>query len=450
MLQTLSQFPHPHITPHLASWTQKETFYMLFPLAELNLSQFLRRMPNPELNNEFVNWLFTQLKGLADGVRLIHNLGPSGLGPESLVSPKKPGRTGFHHDIKPQNILVFAKTDSIKASPKMTDYVLKLSDFGAARINVILSQSGGNRITSYKLSDLTYGDSVYGAPDFALESRTSRPYDLWSLGCVFLEVLIWTFGLSNSNLDDFEKERLNSRGAPMSQDSAFWHRDKDGKVRLKAAVVQRLKQLQKHCQNRGVFKHLVSSTARLLTKMPSQRSKAQDICTELDAARLQLQVDLGKPGFYVHDIKEYRPVAAPPTRVSNENSRRPSIDEHSIYAPEDGFLRVGTEAQRRSTQPTSRRGSGVRRQERSTSEPVLARAELSPVITQDLPTGPSHSQSPSISISHADDPFTPVITDDDNQELFPLYGSHQYQPGLEDFVPRGGAQSSDSRSQSLP
>lgn len=455
MLQTLSEFPHPHITPHLASWTQGETFYMLFPLAQMNFGDFLRKMPNPELENDFVHWLFSQLKGLADAVRHIHNLGPSGLGPEGLVNTlpvaKKPGRTGFHHDIKPENILVFAKTGSENSIFKITDCVLKISDFGAARINVILSQSGAKRFTSYKSSNLTQGDSVYGAPDFALEGRTSRPYDLWSLGCVFLEVLIWTFGLSNSNLDEFVAERLLSRHAPMNQDSAFWHRDKDGKVRLKAAVVQRLKQLQSHCQKRGVFEHLVRSTGRLLTKLPSKRSKAQDICTELDAALLQLQVDLRKPGFYRHDIDEYRPVAAPPTMVSNENSRRPSIDERSIYAPRDGYLRVLAEDQRQSSQPTSRRDSEMRRLEDSASEPITATRELSPVLTQDLPAGPSHSQSPSISISHADDPFTSVITDDDNNlEPFPPVGWGQYQPGREDFVPRRRARSSDSRSLSLP
>lgn len=452
MLQTLSQFPHDHITPHLASWTQKETFYMLFPLAEMNFGRFLREMPHPALDNEFVLWLFTQLKGLAEAVRLIHNLGPSGLGPESLVrtlpAAKKPGRTGFHHDIKPQNILVFAKTDTKNASLKITDCVLKISDFGAARINVILSQSGAPEITSYKLRNFTLGDSVYGAPDYTIEGYTSRPYDLWSLGCVFLEVLIWTFGLSNSDLDNFANDRLHSRGAPMNWDSAFWHKDRDGKIRLKTAVVEHLKQLQNHCRNRGVFEHLVRSTGRLLTKLPSKRSKAQDICTELDAALLQLQVDLEKPGIYRDKIDEYHSVAAPPTVISNETSRRPSIDESSIYALEDRLLHPHTEVKRRSSQPTSRRASELTWRGHSTSEPMRARGDVSPIVTQDLPAGPSHSQSPSISISHVDDPFTSI--DDDGAQPFPPVGSHQYQPGLEDLVPRRRAQSSDSRSLSLP
>jgi serine/threonine protein kinase len=431
---------------------------MLFPLADMNFGTFLRQMPHPELENEFVHWLFVQLKGLADGVRHIHNLGPSGLGPESLLrtlpSTKRPGRTGFHHDLKPENLLVFTRTDPNNPNFKITDCVLKISDFGAARINVILSQSGANPITSYKMSSLTHGDSVYGAPDYALEGQTSRPYDLWSLGCVFLEVLIWTFGLSNSDLDAFRNERLHSRRAPMNQDIAFWHRDKDGKVRLKAAVVKHLKQLQNHCQGRGVFEHLVRSTGRLLIKLPSDRSKAQDICTELDAALLQLQVDLRKSGFYLHDIDDYRPVAAPPTMVSNENSRRPSIDERSIYAPEDGFLRVGDHGQRRSSQPSGRGGSEARRLEHSTSEPIPARTISPPLITQDLSAGPSHSKSPSISISNADDPFSAASTVDDNIEPFPQapIGSHEddYQPGREDFMSRPRARSSDSRSFSLP
>ena len=347
---------------------------------------------------------------------------------------------------------MFAKTDTENKSFKITDCVLKISDFGAARINVILSQSlsGARRITSFKMQNFPLGDSVWGAPDYALEGHASRPYDLWSLGCVFLEVLIWTFGLSNSDLDNFANDRLHSRGAPMNSDSAFWHKDRDGKIRLKAAVVQRLKQHQRHCRNRGVFEHLVRSTGRLLTILPSKRSKAQDICTELDAALLQLQVDLENPGFYRDDIDEYRAVAAPPTMVSNEASRRPSIDESSIYAHEDRLLHPHTEVKRRSTQPTSKRDSEVTRHEHSTSESIIARDDLSSIVTQDLPAGPSHSHSPSISISHVDDPFTSIAIDDDDVQPFPPVGSHQYQPGLEDWVPRRRGQSSDSRSLSLP
>ncbi len=427
---------------------------MLFPLAEMNFGKFLRKIPHPELDNEFVLWLFSQLKGLAEAVRLIHQLGPSGLGPESLVrnlpAAKKQGRTGFHHDIKPENILVFAKTDTEKASFKITDYVLKISDFGAARINVILSQSGARQITSYKLRHFPFGDSVYGAPDYILVGHTSRPYDLWSLGCVFLEVLIWTFGLSNSDLDDFATDRLNSRDASGNQDSAFWHRDVYGDIRLKAAVVERLKQLQDHCRGRGVFEHLVRSTGRLLTRLPSKRSKAQDICTELDAALLQLRVDLEKPGFYRNKIVDYHSVAAPPTVVSNETSRRPSIDEGSISAPEDHLLHPHTKAKRRATQPTSNRDSELTRRRHSTSEPTIARRDISPILTQDVPAGPSLSHSPSISISHVDDPFSAIDISDSDGQLFPPVGGHQYQPGLEDWAAGPHAQSSGSQSPSSP
>ena len=137
VLRALAEFPHDHITTHLASWTQKGTFYMLFPCAEMNLHEFLRLYPPRDLDTEFVKWLLGQLRGLANGVRHIHNLGPSQLAPEpqSLLRPDSRshrGRSGYHHDIKPQNILVFAKDKVAGGDTKVTDFIFKLSDFGAA------------------------------------------------------------------------------------------------------------------------------------------------------------------------------------------------------------------------------------------------------------------------------------------------------------------------------
>jgi serine/threonine protein kinase len=462
-LSTLSTLPHPHITPHLASWTQDSKFYMLFPCAETHLGQFLRTRPNPELDNTFVLWLLQQLKGLADGVRHIHNLGPSGLGPEAMARdlrrPAKRGRTGFHHDLKPQNILVFADDNVGDRPPSITDLILKISDFGTAKISNMLSHSVLVEKSSYKTRNLSHGDTVYGAPDFALMGETSRPYDVWSLGCIFLEILLWTFGLSDSDLNIFEFDRLLSPEAKGHQSPAYWCRDDRGKVLLKPAVVQRLKRLQDHCKGRGVFEKLVSCTAKMLTVHPNQRPTALYVYNVMDTQLLQAQVDLTTPDFYrhKHKIHEQDEVAAPPT-VYPDTPRSPSIDERSIYAPDDGYLRVDESRKRRPSLPSNRQESETKVSEHQNGVVTPDRRRLSPVVTQDIPPAQGHRRSPSITVSDHEAPFSSRVLngfeDDHEVEGFPPVGSdppplisYKTSMGREDFShpPRHRSPSNDSR-----
>jgi len=102
---------------------------------------------------------------------------------------------GFHHDLKPQNILVFADDDDKDRVPSLTEFVLTISDFGAAKIKLIISHSQSGIEDSYKQIEFVRGDPVYSAPDHILEQKTSRPYDIWSLGCVF-----WRFCFGSSTL----------------------------------------------------------------------------------------------------------------------------------------------------------------------------------------------------------------------------------------------------------
>jgi len=462
-LSTLSTLPHPHITPHLASWTQDSKFYMLFPCAETHLGQFLRTRPNPELDNTFVLWLLQQLKGLADGVRHIHNLGPSGLGPEAMARdprrPTKRGRTGFHHDLRPQNILVFVDDNVGDRPPSITDFVLKISDFGTAKISNMLSHSGFVEKSSYKTRNLSHGDTVYGAPDFALMGETSRPYDVWSLGCIFLEILLWTFGLSDSDLNTFEFDRLLSPEAKGHQTPAYWCRDDRGKVRLKPPVVQRLKRLQDHCKGRGIFEKLVSCTAKMLTVHPNQRPDALYVYNVMDTQLLQAKVDLTKPDFYrhKHKIHEQDEVAAPPT-VYQDTPRSPSIDERSIYAPDDGYLRVDETRKRRPSLPSSRQESETKVAERQNGVVTPDKRRLSPVVTQDIPPAQGHGRSPSITVSDHEAPFASRVLNgfEDTHEVegFPPVGSdppplisYKTSMGREDFShpPRHRSPSNDSR-----
>lgn len=411
---------------------------MLFPCAETNLGKFLRSRPHPELTNASVRWLLSQLKGLAEGVRHIHILGPAGLGPDGLIAhdqPRKQGRAGFHHDLKPQNILVFAGNKVDGREPAISEIILKISDFGAARINVILSQSGLERNNfSPQLSALVPGDPVYSAPDFTLEHKTSRPYDIWSLGCVFLEILLWTFGLSDGDLNDFEFDRLRSHS---SRSTKFWHQDDRGKIILKEPVVRRLRQLQDYCHARGVFHHLIRLTSRMLTITPKDRPKAPEVCNDLEAMLIQAERDFQVDDFYRNEIHSHVEIAAPPT--NDATSRRPSIDERSIYDFETNkrLLQVRSNEPRRPRSPSLQLESDTRQLDYPNGDKSQDTYRLSPVITKDILPGPSHSRSPSITISDHDAPFiSPPVEQAISPNGYtpqPLLGSHSTFIGREDL-----------------
>jgi serine/threonine protein kinase len=430
MLGLLAKIPHPHITRHLALWSQKEKFYMLFPLAEQNLRHYITHTNHPSLTKDSVEWLLNQFKGLADGVRQIHNL--TGLGPgildRRLSVNHKRERTGFHHDLKPENILVFLDNHR-DSDDQVTGRTWKIADFGSARIGLILSGSApGVQEQSYFTSNLSHGDTAYGAPDYELEKKTSRPYDMWSLGCIFLECLLWVFGKPDSSPADFAAQRMIIPNTLANQDSAFWYVGNDGNIRLKPAVVQRLKELKIECAERGVFKELVSIVAKLLTIPPAERLDAPKLCNDLDAIILQAKVDLhGNEGFYTqkHNSQKRDIVAAPPTTAGDHD--RLSIDERQIAPqPQHRIASSPTLPSSNRRSMSNRRGKQVedlepfqsfgsgsdgRIQSLSNGGIPFDEKRLSPLKTQDLHPASPRPRTPSISLSFHEGNVTPRTAD---------------------------------------
>lgn len=415
-----------------------------------------------------MTWLLSQLKGIADGVRHIHNLAPSGLGPDSLNNDLKPGvrraRTGFHHDLKPQNILVFAKdasrtiqddagSHSLHSSRRWDNLILKISDFGTARINVILSQSQtGIEHTSYKSSSLSHGDTAYGAPDYALEQKTSRPYDIWSLGCIFFEVILWAAGPSGTDLGILKFDRLTTPRSQGHQNDAFWYRDITGGVHLKPAVRKQLKMLRSHCKDKGVFKHLVSGIAQMLCLLPQERIDAPSICNILDTQLLQLRIDLKTSGYYKNEIRGHRgrEVAAPPS-IYEDKSDMSSIVEGSFPAPEDGLLHAEHDHHQQPRHSHGTQPNEENNAQTADSRPDTARGRLYSLQTNLPPSLKHRRSSPSITLSREEDRYTTQVLEDMNEsdgtEDFPPIVSYAAPVGLEEIYQPGRqrSRSSDSR-----
>jgi serine/threonine protein kinase len=306
---------------------------MLFPLARFNLATFLKE-PTPIQDKAHVTWLFQQLFDLTDAVDQVHTLAPldsdqpNGNAADQLP-PRKTG--GFHHDLKPANILAFY--DAEESRP-----VLKITDFGIAKLDIVLerSRSQGQGQGSYRSQHFA-GDPIYGAPDFSQHNEAGRKADIWSLGCCFLEILLWNFGYGGIALDDFFQARYKQPPGSRGSTAAYWYYDQRLRtVALKPAVTDKLKELQRICFQKGQFQTLIRQIEFMLTIKPDERRPASVFRSAFKAMLQQAQVDLTedadfyqRPGY----VDSSRTTFAPVTEEYTTSSRRNSIDDRQVNAP---------------------------------------------------------------------------------------------------------------------
>lgn len=218
-----------------------------------------RPFKHPELTEY---WLVQQLAGLVGALKVVHN--PHGM---LNVPNANTTRTGYMHDIKPENILVFIYRGEI--------CVLRLSDFSCAKVVEILATISGKR-DSYKTGSKP-GTPTYRAPEIS-ENASSRPYDMWSLGCVFLEVLVWYLE-GYSALQVFRESREGSVTPNGVVDEGFYHQTSNGDMQLRESVLNKIVDLKRKC--RGDLKHVVDVVPSLLRIKPKERMDASQLSARL-------------------------------------------------------------------------------------------------------------------------------------------------------------------------
>lgn len=145
---------------------------MIFPWAECDLDKYWEDHPVPNAGDVgLIRWLSTQCVGIMEAVSVIHN-------PTHLTTEKKFGR---HGDIKAENILWF------KSRPEDPGDrgILVISDLGLTAINSDKSRSMQPN-TGLKMTP------SYRPPECDIQGgRISRDFDIWTLGCLYLELVCW-------------------------------------------------------------------------------------------------------------------------------------------------------------------------------------------------------------------------------------------------------------------
>ncbi|KAK9780389.1 putative Kinase-like domain-containing protein [Seiridium cardinale] len=191
--------PHTRIVPLLAAFKHRGSFHLLLPWAHGgNLGDLFRKYatsPQTARDDQQIaawyseDWLLGECEGLADGLAAVHEINNDA----HHVLPS----AQIHADIKPENILCFASGNG-ESDP----FTLKLADFGEAQeVRASTRDVEAHRVAHTK---------TYRPPEHDTDDLLTLNYDVWCLGCVYLDFVTWAIGGMKVQ-EDFEEIRCNER-----------------------------------------------------------------------------------------------------------------------------------------------------------------------------------------------------------------------------------------------
>ncbi len=269
MLKRLIHQDNEHVISLQSTYRHLGHFHLVFPWGECNLRDYWReKHPAPLRDDTVVSWMVAQCGGIAEGLSLIHHHwtnsesslfncptphslghvrvatgsgrgghnGPSSLKRLSLSQVQQPARPpgspsspvtrpplrvlerglsaghvpavsqqrvvwGVHGDIKPSNLLWFPSSGGDKGGMG----TIKVADFGSGEFRLSARTSTASSVHS----------PAYRPPEYDLpnpERVSPYSYDVWSLGCVYLEFVTWYVG-GRKLLEELDRLRgANSQG----------------------------------------------------------------------------------------------------------------------------------------------------------------------------------------------------------------------------------------------
>lgn len=214
-----------HIIQNFETYSQGNKSYIIFPWAEGgDLDNFWKNNDKKARSPQLAIWCLQQMLGLAEALEFLHNQ----IGEQANFR---------HGDLKPGNILHFLTGGQYG--------ILKIADFGISRIHVVgtLQRQGIATITRATTPSYQAPEAIY------TDRPRSRKFDIWSLGCIFLEFTIW-FVRDWAAVEKFSSAR---KPTAVGNDKAHFYQMKDTKVKdsteVHPAVVDNITSLRSVAQS---------------------------------------------------------------------------------------------------------------------------------------------------------------------------------------------------------
>jgi serine/threonine protein kinase len=250
-LERIYSLHHPHLIQSLATCVIGNLYYTIFPWAAGGtLGDFWEREDGRERTAQLALWSLRQMFGLASALKALHtiNCRHGNLKPDNIL----------HFNSACEDILVIAAIHSSRSF--LTPTSLRVDPTR-------------NRTTT----------PLYDAPEVEGDPITlrSRKYDIWSLGCILLEFVIWFFY-------DFESIRIFN-----------YARSEDGGVESYLKITEAIEALQQdpRCKS-GTFEALLKLIKDdLLQVEVTRRATATEAVAKLEEIFMEAEI---RPEYLVN------------------------------------------------------------------------------------------------------------------------------------------------------
>ncbi|KAL2679081.1 hypothetical protein Neosp_009838 [[Neocosmospora] mangrovei] len=185
ILWGMNSLNQKHIVKFITAFRRgQDDHYLMFEWANGgNLRNLWNLVERPALTGDLVRETMVQLCGLAQAIENAHYPGDD--------------RLYRHGDLKPENILWYTEE---RGERKKRIGTLKIGDWGLAKRHDIATEHRSNKTTT------EYGTRRYESPEEytcehtglkapaslkRTQNRRSRLYDIWAMGCIAMEFLVW-------------------------------------------------------------------------------------------------------------------------------------------------------------------------------------------------------------------------------------------------------------------
>jgi serine/threonine protein kinase len=239
--------------------------------------------------------------GLADGLKALHA--------ENIR----------HGDLKPQNILHFKKNDD-DTNRSEGEGTLVIADVGASKFH--------RDVTNMRnvATNTTSTTASYEAPEAESDRREGVPrrrrYDMWSLGCMFLEFTIWLVYSYNA-VRRFRGRRTSKEDLKMAGWTFFTH-NIQGALEIHSGVFEAIRILREdeRCKGGTALEDLVLLIEKDLLQIDvQQRAEAPELYEKLERI---VRAAERTPTYLFNEIE------SPPATPGFFRSRKDSNSESTI------------------------------------------------------------------------------------------------------------------------
>lgn len=197
---------HSRIVPVLAAFKHRRRCHLILPWADGgNLADFweshspMHIKADGDLQPAFWcsdSWLLRECIGIAEALTAIHGSG-------NTTHPGPAFRRQIHADLKPENILCYSSFDGGARS-----LTLRLADLGEATRVDNGVEIGAAQVPHTK---------TYRPPEQNPLGLIGFNYDIWCLGCLYLDFITW-FLYGRKGVEDFRTAREREKDDPFIAD----------------------------------------------------------------------------------------------------------------------------------------------------------------------------------------------------------------------------------------